>query len=289
MTAIDPFLYISLLGGFVAGRLVRRKIRWIETATIATVVLLIGLLGSTLSNVPVETLAATIPLAFGFAGLVLGVTVGLVAILPKPKGANGSSQASPRRELPIGFILLVALAVGYLVGRAVAVPSAGLITYSLYALLGLVGFDLRLSVRPLRNVWIPVLAAVAAAFLSAGLIILINASYARVLLPTALAFGWYSLAGPLVAAQLGGALGFFAFLSNFLRENLTMLLAPQIGSKVRGEGLAAMGGATAMDTTLYFVTRYGDTDAGSLALATGLTLTLLAGLLVPLFLSLSGA
>jgi uncharacterized membrane protein YbjE (DUF340 family) len=40
-----------------------------------------------------------------------------------------------------------------------------------------------------------------------------------------------------------------------------------------------------MDTTLYFVTRYGDRDAGSLALASGLILTVAASLIVPLVLA----
>jgi uncharacterized membrane protein YbjE (DUF340 family) len=103
---------------------------------------------------------------------------------------------------------------------------------------------------------------------------------------TTFAFGFYSLAGPLVTAQAGVTLGIVAFLTNFLRENLTMIAAPSTGPTVRAEGLAAMGGATAMDTTLYFVVRYGDPEGAGLALATGLTLTLVASLLLPLFLGI---
>ncbi len=65
-----------------------------------------------------------------------------------------------------------------------------------------------------------------------------------------------------------------------------MLLAPVIGRRLRGEGLTAMGGATSMDTTLYFVVRFGDAEAASIALTSGLILTVLASLLVPLLLAL---
>ena len=47
-----------------------------------------------------------------------------------------------------------------------------------------------------------------------------------------------------------------------------------------------MGGASSRDTTLYFVTRFGDTDAATLALGSGLVLTVLATVLLPLVLAL---
>jgi uncharacterized membrane protein YbjE (DUF340 family) len=65
-----------------------------------------------------------------------------------------------------------------------------------------------------------------------------------------------------------------------------MVLSPVAGRRLRGAGLAALGGATAMDTTLYFVTHFGDEDAGSLALATGLVLTVTASLVLPAVLAL---
>ena len=151
----------------------------------------------------------------------------------------------------------------------------------------LVGFDLQLDLARLRSAWVPILAAVT------GALVVAVAFGATRLVPwsaafsTSFAFGWYSLAGPLTAVRLGPALGLFAFLANFLRENLTMLSAPVLGRKVRGDGLAAMGGATSMDTTLYFVTRYGDPRAATVALATGVVLTTAAGLLLPVLLSVA--
>jgi uncharacterized membrane protein YbjE (DUF340 family) len=183
-------------------------------------------------------------------------------------------------------VLLLALLVGALAGRVVSVPSAELIPWALYALLALVAFGLDLHWAPLKRAWVPLLAAVLGALVAATVFVLLTPLGRPSVLATALAFGWYSLAAPLVAARAGATLGLFAFLANFLRESLTILLAPRLGPSLRGEGLASLGGATAMDTTLYFVVRYGDPDAGSLALVSGLVLTAAASLVVPLVLSL---
>jgi uncharacterized membrane protein YbjE (DUF340 family) len=135
-------------------------------------------------------------------------------------------------------------------------------------------------------VWVPLTAAVVGALVAGTLFALVSGTSLPVALGTTLAFGFYTLAGPLVLARAGALLGLLAFLTNFLRENLTMVLSPVVGRRLRGEGLAALGGATSMDTTLFFVTRYGDRDAGSLALANGLVLTVAASLVVPLVLAL---
>jgi len=138
----------------------------------------------------------------------------------------------------------------------------------------------------LSRLWLPIAAAVGAALVSAFLFAVVAHQSLAVSLATSLAFGWYTLAGPLVAARAGAVLGLLAFLTNFLRENLTMLLSPYVGRRLRGAGLAALGGATSMDTTLYFVTRFGEAEAASLSLASGLLLTLAASLILPAVLAL---
>ncbi len=286
--AFDPFLYVAFVLGVVAGRVVGRRVRWVAPATLVTVVLLVGLLGASLDAVPVGALLATVPVALGFAALVLGLTVGFYLLLARtPTDAIGPTAAAGTDErLPLSGVLLVALAVGFAAGRLAPFPASTALTYCLYALLALVGFDLRLTWGALKNVGVPLASAVLAAVVAAGIFAVVSGTSLAVSFATTLAFGWYTLAGPLVAAKAGALFGLLAFLTNFLRENLTMLLAPYAGRRVRGGGLAAMGGATAMDTTLYFVTRYGDPEAGSLALATGLILTVAAGLVLPAVLAL---
>jgi len=285
--AFDPFLYVAFVLGFVAGRVVHRRSRWVPRALILTVIVLVGLLGASLSNVALGALALTIPIALGFTLLVLGITAGVALLLARlrPAGSPSEPSATPRDRFPLSLVLIGAVLIGFGVGRVVPLPASSAIEWALYVLLALVAFDLPLSWAALRSVWVPLTAAVAGALVAGALFAVVSGVAFPVAMATALAFGWYTLAGPLVLARAGALLGLLAFLTNFLRENLTMVLSPLVGRRLRGDGLAALGGATAMDTTLYFVTRYGDRNAGSLALASGLILTVAASLLLPFVLA----
>lgn len=286
--AFDPFLYVALAAGVLAGRLLPHPGPWVPRATLVTVGLLVGLLGASLSAVAPAALLLTVPLALAFAALVLGLTAAVYLALARrgPPRAVPVDPPRPREQFPLSLALLAALLAGYALGRLVHFPAAEALTYALYALLVCVGFDLPLHWKGLRELWVPLTASVVAAAGTALLFALVPGIPLGVSLATGLAFGWYSLAGPLVLARAGAALGLLAFLANFLRENLTMLLAPLVGHRLRGGGLAALGGATAMDTTLFFVTRYGDREAGTVALASGLLLTVAASLILPLVLAL---
>jgi len=287
--AFDLYLYVALAAGFAVGRFVRLKGPWVPRATLATVALLVALLGASLDSVPPVALLSAIPVALALVGGILAITVAVFALL---RGLGPGRPATPATGRPgtrrpvVTFGLLAALLAGFGLGRVVALPAAAAIPWVLCALLALVGFGLVLTAKGLERVWVPIVAASVGAVTAAVL----ATAFARIPLSAALAtglgFGFYSLAGPLVAARLGAVLGLIAFLTNFLREDLTMLLAPYLGRRLGGAGLTAMGGATAMDTTLYFVTRYGDPDSASLALASGLVLTIAASLLVPAVLSL---
>jgi uncharacterized membrane protein YbjE (DUF340 family) len=285
--AFDPFLYVALAAGIVAGRLSRVRSPWTGRATRGTVVALVGLLGTLLDSVPASSLVLIVPIALGFAALLLGVTAGAYILLAHrgPAAPHASAVERPSESLPFSVVLIAALLAGFALGRVVSLPSDLAITWALYVLLALVGFELPLQRIGARELAVP-LAAAAVGSLACALVLILVGVAGPVAFSTTFAFGWYTLAGPLVAARAGAILGLFAFLSNFFRENLTMVLSPYLGRRLRGPGLTALGGATSMDTTLYFVTRYGDETAGSLALASGLVLTLTAGVLLPLFLAL---
>jgi uncharacterized membrane protein YbjE (DUF340 family) len=286
--AFDPFLYVAFALGLLAGWIVRPTSPWLPRATLLSVVVLVGLLGASLNEVAGGSLLFEIPIAFGFTLLILGLTVGIyLAIVHMRPPAPRPPDARPRTEkFPISIALLAALVGGYALGHYVSLPTSAGIQWALYALLALVGFGLKLHRKGLGEVWVPLTAAIGGALIGAVLFTLIARIPLPVSLATSTAFGFYSLAGPLVAARAGAVLGLLAFLTNFLREDLTMLLSPVLGRRLRGEGLTALGGATAMDTTLYFVTRYGDADAGSLAIASGFILTVVASLVVPAALAL---
>ena len=285
----DPFLYVALALGLVAGRFLPRPGPWVSRATIATVVVLVGLLGASVSGVGGTDLLFAVPIALGDALLILGLTAAVFLLLARHLAPPGPARtSSPLRagRFALSLGLLGALVTGYGLGTFLPYGYPGLFSYALYALLALVGFGLKLDVRSLARLWLPLTAAIAGALGAALIFSALSATRLPVSLATSLAFGWYTLAGPLVAARAGAVLGLLAFLVNFLRENLTMLSAPLVGRRLRGPGLTALGGATAMDTTLFFIVRYGDEDAGSLALASGLILTVAASLVLPAVLAL---
>jgi len=285
--AFDPFLYVALGIGFVVGRVVRIPSGWVQRASLVTVVGLVGLLGGSIAPLSDRSLAEAIPIGLGGAGLILLCTIGAFLLLsdrsapPKPVPAKRTGRS--RGLISAG--LLVALLVGFALGRSTSLAFASGIPWALYLLLGIVGLDLRIHLSEVRRAWVPLLSGVLGALVAAAVLFGIARIAPGISLATTLAFGWYTPAGPLVTARAGAALGLIAFLTNFFRENLTMLLSPSLGRRLRGEGLTAMGGATSMDTTLYFITQYGDAEAGGLALTCGLIFTLAAGLLLPVLLS----
>ena len=290
MLVDDLLLYAALFGGWLIGRRFPARGPWPGRASLAAVVVLVGLLGASFRAIDGMQVLAVLPWAFVFAAAILATTAGVYFALEQrsaPLGAGDEPPAPPTRDrVPTSGLLLLALGGGYGIGRLTPLPTASLIPLALAVLLLLVGYGLELSLRSVRRAWLPIASAAVAVVAVAGIASLAARVWANAVWATALGFGWYSLTGPLVAARWGATVGLFAFLANFLREAMTMLLSPYIGRRLRGEGLAALGGATSMDTTLYFVVRYGDRRAGTLAVASGLTLTVAASLLVPFVLAL---
>ncbi len=295
MDVVDLYLYAAFAGGWLVGRWRPARGAWPGRASLATVVVLLGALGASFRSIAPAALADGLPAAVLFALLVLGTTGGIVlglrALVPEPGGTGPAVDVSPTSErrrdrVPTSAVLLASLLAGYGIGREVALPTAVLVPAALVVLLALVGYAIELRLDGARRAWVPIVSAVAGATVAAALAVELGHLVGSAVFATAFGFGWYSLTGPLVAARFGAAIGLFAFLTNFIREGLTMLLSPYFGPRLRGEGLAALGGATAMDTTLYFVLRYGDRRAGVLSVASGLTLTVAASLLVPLLLAL---
>lgn len=102
-------------------------------------------------------------------------------------------------------------------------------------------------------------------------------------LAVAAAFGWYSMAGVVVAQLWGPAAGALAFLANVFRELLTVVAVPLLARRAGGRAWLTVlpGGATTMDTTLPVIAA-AVRDAGITALAFvhGLVLTLAAPALI---------
>lgn len=99
-------------------------------------------------------------------------------------------------------------------------------------------------------------------------------------LAVSLGMGWYTFTGPTVALYAGPFYGLLAFLSNFLREQLTFILVPLIpGNPV---ALLSIGGATTMDDTLPVYVSILGKDYMLASISSGLILTILVPIMVPL-------
>ena len=96
--------------------------------------------------------------------------------------------------------------------------------------------------------------------------------------------GWYSLAGPMIAS-ISPIYGALAFLSNIGRELMAYILAPILGKSLPSEVSIAMGGATAMDTTLPLITRFSGKEAILWGLYNGSVLSMAAPVFIGVFLS----
>jgi uncharacterized membrane protein YbjE (DUF340 family) len=283
--SFDPFLYVAFGAGYIAGRLVTWRSRWIERATLVTVIGLLLLLGASLGGVAPSSLAQELPLALVFVALTLGFTALAVGLLPSRPAPPAPADGPRSRSWLLIAIFATAVLVGFALVSRWSTATSALLEWALYVLLFLVAFDLKLTRQSLRSAWRPLTASFAGAIAAALAMIVALGIPWRIAFATSLAFGWYTLAGPLVAANAGAGFGLLAFLTNFLREDLTLISAPWAGRRIGGEGLAALGGATAMDTTLYSIVRFGDRSAGGLAVASGLVLTVVASLLLPALLA----
>lgn len=98
-------------------------------------------------------------------------------------------------------------------------------------------------------------------------------------------FGWYSLSA-VILADYSNELSALAFLTNVLRELFAILSIPFIAKYIGFEEAIAPAGATAMDTTLPIVTRYTDAKTSVLSFATGIILSTMVPILVPLIIEL---
>lgn len=99
-------------------------------------------------------------------------------------------------------------------------------------------------------------------------------------------FGWYSLSA-IELSKYSAELGTIAFLTNVLREVLAIILMPAIAKHIGYIETIAAAGATAMDTALPVITRATNSSISIISFFSGLVLSTLVPILVPLIISLN--
>lgn len=95
--------------------------------------------------------------------------------------------------------------------------------------------------------------------------------------------GWYTLSS-IIIAPYSSELSVLAFLTNVVREVFAIAMIPIIAKYIGFNEAIAPAGATAMDTTLPIISRNTNGETAILSFSTGLILSTLVPILVPLFL-----
>lgn len=95
--------------------------------------------------------------------------------------------------------------------------------------------------------------------------------------------GWYTLSS-IIIAPYSSELSVLAFLTNVMREVFAIALIPIIAKRIGFIEAISPAGATAMDTTLPIISQNTNSETAILSFSTGLILSTLVPILVPLFL-----
>ncbi len=98
-------------------------------------------------------------------------------------------------------------------------------------------------------------------------------------------FGWYSLSA-IELAKYNAQTSALAFITNVCREIFALLTIPFIARYIGKLESIAPAGATAMDTSLPVISRATDSNTAVVSFITGVVLSLLVPILVPVFISI---
>ncbi len=98
-------------------------------------------------------------------------------------------------------------------------------------------------------------------------------------------FGWYSLSAILIAPY-SAEVSTIAFLTNVFREILAIIFIPVTAKYIGFFETIALGGATAMDTTLPIITRNTNGETAVVSFVSGLLMSIFVPILVPIFIAL---
>lgn len=195
----------------------------------------------------------------------------------------------------MSLMILVTLLVGIFAGMFLDIGNSMMIDHISTVMLGLlifsVGIDIGLNKQvfgEIKKMGFKILIipfGVAIGSLLGGLFLsLFLAEPAKECLAISSGLGWYSLSGIMITDAGNPTGGTISFLSNVLRELLTFISVPFIAKYLNFYCAIAPGGATAMDTTLAIISRNTNSKIAIIAFVSGLTLTMIIPILLPIFL-----
>lgn len=164
--------------------------------------------------------------------------------------------------------------------------------YALYVLLFLVGLGIGSDTKALsavlrlhfKTLLIPA-AVVVGSLVGAGLMgMALPGLNTRQGMAVGAGFGYYSLSSVIISQIQPGELGVIALMSNIMREVLTLVSVPLLVKWFGQVSPIVAGGATAMDTTLPIISRHVSPEMAMTAVVSGVILSMLVPILIPLIL-----
>lgn len=317
----DIILYLSLVAaGYAGGALLRRRnIRtpWVSPALNLSVILLVFFMGLRIgANKEVTANLGMIGLSaalFTVAALVFSaaaITIARRFLRINKQGLVIDGQDASPANAPTAaennnvMALVIAAAVVCGLGAGFAATALDLVAFDaldsfsaqvihigLCLLLALIGIDLGVEGTVLDNLRkagarvlaIP-FAVIVGTLAAAALCSLITPVSLQEGLAIGSGFGWYSLAPGIIMDQGHLTAGAIAFLHNVTRELFSILAIPFVAKHVGYLECVGLAGATAMDTTLPIVGRATNSITMVYSFVSGMVLSLLVPVLVPLFL-----
>ena len=311
------YVVLMVVGALIGARAIgqKREAKWLgRLQTLALMVMILSLgvsLGgndAVIASLGQIGLAAAVITLFAMTGSVLAVTALRRFVLhldryARPLGAAAETGDDPspagggKADNAMTWWIVAAVAAGMALGRFV-LPAAALdvcgtvIDVGLYVLLFLVGMDMGRQGTILQEIkaagWRVVLipAAVAAGTLAfAALAGTVLPMAVKDAMASASGMGWYSLATTLLAPY-SLEISAVAFLSNVMREVLAIIFVPAVAKHVGYLECVAMPGAAAMDTVLPVVVGATHQRLTLYSFTSGVVLSLLVPVLVPLIVAL---
>ncbi len=195
----------------------------------------------------------------------------------------------------MSLIILITLAAGVAAGffmpEGMALTLDKVSAVMLVLLIFSVGIDIglnkdvfeKIKKMGLRTLLVPL--GIVIGTLSAGaLVSLFIAEPLKECLAISSGFGWYSLSGILLTDAGNPTGGTISFLANVFREMITFATVPFIAKHLNYYSAIAPAGATSMDTTLAVISRSTNSKIAVVAFISGITLTMIVPILVPVFL-----
>lgn len=194
----------------------------------------------------------------------------------------------------MSLVLIVTLALGVFAGMFAGEGVEGFTQLSSWLLLVLVfsvGIDIgmnrdafvQIKKMGVKILVIPLCVAVGS-LLGGVAVALITRESVKECLAISSGMGWYSLSGIMITEAGNPVAGAISFLSNVIREILTFVVVPFLAKYLNFYCAIAPGGATAMDTTLAVISRNTNGKIAVIAFVSGITLTMIVPVLLPLFL-----